>query len=196
MRILVAGASGVIGRRLVPLLVGLGHDVVGTTSTPANCELITAVGATAVVCDILDANATRAVLTSAQADLVLHYVTALPDDPARVPEFLPLTGQLRTEGTRNLLEGAAAAGTRRVIGQSIAWLGDRSPGPVGVLEDLVLAAEGVVLRYGRFYGPDTYDPDTPPEHPRVHIDAAARATVAYLDSSSGTYEIVEPLTAS
>jgi len=179
MRIFLAGATGVIGRQLVPLLVAEGHDVVGTTRSPAKLDALRAAGAEPVVLDALDAGATRAAVDDARPDVVIHELTALPQriDPRKIERDFVLNDRLRSEGTRYLVEAARAAGARRIIAQSIAFA--YAPGPPGTvrvesdpllatdeapksfrrstraladLERSVLDARGLVLRYGYFYG--------------------------------------------
>lgn len=192
MRIFLAGATGVIGVRLVPLLVGRGHTVVGLTRTPAKVELLRSLGAEPVVGDVYDAAALRATMVAAHPDVVLHQLTDLPDDAARIPEFGAANARIRTEGTANLLVAADAAGVSRILAQSIAW---RPPGraeAVEAHERMVLDAGGVVLRYGQFTGAGTYHPDEPPSPPRIDIDRAAERTVELLDAPSGIVTLVDP----
>lgn len=192
MRIFVAGASGVIGVRLVPLLVAAGHTVAGMTRTPAKAEALRTLGAEPVVCDVYDRAALTRALGSFVPEVVIHELTDLPDDPADLPERAAANSRIRREGTRNLLDAAGAAGAPRVLAQSVAWElpgdGDEARRE---LEDAVLAAGGVVLRYGRFYGPGTYNEHALPPQPRIHVDAAARATVAALDAPPGIVTIAE-----
>lgn len=170
MRILLAGATGVIGVRLVPLLLAEGHAVAGMTRSQP--DVVAELGAEPVVCDVYAAARLREAVAAFAPDLVLHMLTDLPDDLAEIESFLPRNRRIRDEGTRNLL--AAAPGVR-MLAQSIAF-----PPGAEELERLVLAADGVVLRYGRFYGPGTFGGDTPPEPPRIHVDEAARRTVGAL----------------
>jgi uncharacterized protein YbjT (DUF2867 family) len=189
MRIFLAGASGVIGIRLVPLLVAGGHAVTGTTRSPGRVAGLEAAGAEAVVCDVYDAAALRDAVVAAAPDLVMHQLTDLPDDAGALgDEARERNARMRSAGTRNLLAAAAAAGAPRFLAQSIAWDG----GPVvAEHERLVLAVDGVVLRYGQYYGPGTYYEQEPPPPPRVQIDTAARRTVELLDAPSGIVEILD-----
>lgn len=145
MRVFLAGASGVIGVQLVPLLVAEGHEVAGMTRSPGKAEALRELGAEPVVADVYDAAALRDAVVGFGPDLVMHQLTDLPDDPAKIPEFGGFNSRIRTEGTRNLLDAAAAAGARRFLAQSIAW---RLPGeahaPVDEHEAMVLDAGGVV----------------------------------------------------
>jgi nucleoside-diphosphate-sugar epimerase len=119
----------------------------------------------------------------------VNELTDLPDEPAAANQA---NARMRREGTRNLLEAARAAGASRFVSQSVAWrLDDDAGAAVAELERLVLAAEGVVLRYGRLYGPGTYYEDDVPEPPRIHVDEAARRTVPALDAESGIVELTE-----
>lgn len=191
MRIFLAGATGVIGSRLVPLLLESGHEVVGMTRSAEGVESLRRQGAEPVRCDVYDAPALAAAVAGASADLVMHQLTDLPDDVARLPDGRAANARIRTEGTRNLLAAAAAAGVDRIIAQSIAWR-TADHAPVEEHERMVLAAGGVVVRYGQFFGPGTYHPDGPPPPPRIAIDDAARRTLELLDAPSGIVTLVDP----
>lgn len=194
-RVFLAGATGVIGVRLLPLLVAGGHTVAGMTRTPAKAALVRELGGQPVVCDVYDAPALTKTVSAFQPDLVLHELTDLPDDAAELPTSRADNARIRIEGTRHLLEAARAAGCRRLLAQSIAWELPAAHGAEAVraLEDAVLGFGGVVLRYGQFYGPGTFYPDSAPEGPRIHVDAAAERTVAALDQPSGVLTLTEPL---
>jgi nucleoside-diphosphate-sugar epimerase len=179
MRVFVAGASGAIGMRLVPQLIDRGHAVIGSVHSPANVERVRALGAQAIVLDLLDADAVRAAVVEAKPDAVVHQATALGN--ARFGRnldrtFAP-TNRLRTEGTDALLAAAREAGVRRFVAQSFAnYRYARDGGPVKTetdpldpappataretnaamrhLEEAVTAAGGVALRYGGLYGAD------------------------------------------
>jgi nucleoside-diphosphate-sugar epimerase len=118
-------------------------------------------------------------------------LTDLPDRVADLPEFASRNDRMRREGTRNFLDAARAASVERFLVQSIAWQlpGDRGAA-VRELEQAVLEAGGVVVRYGRLYGPGTFY-ETRPEPPHVHIDEAARRTVALLNAPPGIVEVVD-----
>lgn len=192
MRVFLAGASGVIGIRLVPLLVGTGHQVTGMTRTPQKAERLRELGAEPVVCDVFDLDAIRQAVMRSRSDLVLHQLTDLPDDSERIPEFGAANARIRREGTRNLLAAAESAGIARFVAQSVAWeIADDGGAATADLERAVLDAGGVVLRYGRFYGPGTYYESTLPEPPRVDVEDAARRTLAVLTSPTGVLTIVE-----
>lgn len=181
-----------IGIRLLPLLVAEAHEVAGMTRSHRKASQIRALGAEAVVCDVFDAARLQAAVVSFRPNAVLHELTDLPDDAALLPGSGDTNARIRREGTRNLLAAARAADAERFLAQSVAW---RIPGDGGVaieeLERAVREAGGVVLRYGRLYGPGTYYEQGPPAPPRVHVDEAARRTVAALDAPSGVLEIVE-----
>lgn len=190
MRIFVAGASGVIGRELVPLLVARGHDVTGMTRTAANTALLESLGATPVVCDVYDADELRDAVVAARPEVVINELTDLPDvyDAGR----LEANARIRREGTPNLVNATLAAGATRMLAQSTAF-------PAGVateeLERLVTRTpglDGVVLRYGLFYGPGTYYPHEPPRGPHVSVQRAAEQTVEALTWPPGIYEVVDP----
>jgi uncharacterized protein YbjT (DUF2867 family) len=185
----VAGATGVIGVRLVALLVGAGHEVAGTTRSPDKSRLLTDLGAEPIVCDVFDPQRLTSAVSGFGPDVVLHYVTDLPDDPALIPSLGPANSRVRREGTRNLL---AAAGGTRVVAQSVAWplVGDAGEA-VREHEEAVLSAGGVVVRYGQFYGPGTYFPTTMPEGPRIHVDEAARRTLPLLSAPTGVVLLVD-----
>ena len=185
MRIFLAGATGVIGIRLVPLLVGAGHVVAGMTRSPDRAARVATLGAQPVVCDVFDAPALEAAVSAFAPDLVVHQLTDLPDDASEVPHFVAANNRIRTEGTRNLLAAAHAAGADRFLAQSIAWAPPGTGPAIAEHERLVLDAGGVVVRYGRLWGPGTYYPDGPPEPPRVHVASAAIRTLAILDAPSG-----------
>lgn len=238
MRIFVAGAAGAIGQRLVPLLVQAGHQVTGTTHNPAKADVVRALGAEPVVVDALDPAAVLTTVGDARPAVVVHQLSALSGrvDFRRFDQSFAQTNRLRTEGTRNLLAAARAAGARRFVAQSFTgWPNVRTGGPVKteldpidpqptaasretvtalrILESTVTQAEGIegiVLRYGIFYGPGTAiaPGGAVLEMVRnrrlpvvgegggvwsfVHIDDAARATVAACEgSATGIYNIVD-----
>ena len=233
----MAGASGAIGRPLLPLLVAAGHQVTGTTRSPQRADAIRAAGASAAIVDALDAEALRHAVEEAAPEVVVHELTALPDrfEPRRA-DLYEATNRVRRDGTRNLVAAARAAGTRRLICQSIAFayapaaepvvmdeaapLNLGAPPPFGdavrvieAMERAVLDAdglEGLVLRYGWFYGPGTFyadDGHAASEVRRrrlpvvgsgaglfsfVHVDDAAAATVAAVERGApGIYNVVD-----
>ncbi len=176
MRIFLAGATGVIGVRLVPLLVEAGHTVAGMTRRRP--EVVERLGGEPVVCDVYDLDALRRAVAAFRPDLVLHQLTDLPDDLSELEASLEANRRIRTEGTRNLLD---AAGEVRMLAQSTAF-----PAGAEEHERMVVAAGGVVLRYGYFYGPGTWsDGAELPPPPRIHVDEAARRTVEALDAPPG-----------
>ena len=192
MRIFVAGATGVIGRRIVSLLAARGHDVAGMTRSAQNTAALHALGAEPVVCDVFDAARLAEVIIGFAPDLVVHQLTDLPDDVGRIREAGGANARIRREGTRNLLAAAAPAGVDRVLAQSVAWTipGDGGAA-VAEMERMVLGAGGVVLRYAQFYGEGTYHPTEPPPAPRIHVDVAAARTVESLDEPSGIVTITD-----
>jgi uncharacterized protein YbjT (DUF2867 family) len=182
MRVFVAGATGVMGRRLVPLLVARGDAVAGLTRSQG--AAVAELGAEPVVCDAFDAVALADAVRSFAPDVVVHQLTDLPDHEEGQKAWVQANHRARTEGTRNLL---AAAGDVKTVAQSTAF-----PALIEEHENLVLAAGGVVLRYGYWYGPGTWYETTPAPEPRIHIDEAARRTVEALDAPrSSVLAIVE-----
>ncbi|MGN6588607.1 MAG: NAD-dependent epimerase/dehydratase family protein [Solirubrobacterales bacterium] len=180
MKVFVAGATGAIGRPLIRQLVAAGHEVTGMTRRPERAGELRDAGAEAVVCDAFDAEGLREAAVAARPEAVVHALTALPERFGPRTDLRP-TNRVRTEGTRNLIAAAQAAGARRVIAESVAffyapeggWVKDEeapldldAPGKFGPavaavtdLERQVLGAEGMegfVLRFGWFYGPGTY----------------------------------------
>jgi nucleoside-diphosphate-sugar epimerase len=193
MRIFLAGASGVIGARLTPMLIEAGHEVAGTTRSAEKAERVRELGAEPFVIDVYDAQGLRGLVVDWSPDLVMYQLTDLPDDAARIPERAQANARIRIEGTANLIAAAQAAGAGRFLAQSIAWTPEAGNESRENLEAQVLAYEGVgvVLRYGQFYGPGTYYEAEPPDPPRIQIDAAACQTVSSLGAPRGTIEIVE-----
>jgi nucleoside-diphosphate-sugar epimerase len=187
MRIFIAGASGVVGVRLIPLLVAAGHTVAGMTRSPQKAPMLSELGAQPVVCDVFDAGALTQAVTAFGPDVVVHQLTDLPDRAADIPRYAEHSNYMLTEGTHNLLAAAAAAHAGRVIAQSVSW---ELPGEIGRAayaehERSVLEAGGVVIRYAQLWGPGTYYEADPPPPPRIHVDAAARQTVPALDVPLG-----------
>jgi nucleoside-diphosphate-sugar epimerase len=180
MRIFLAGASGALGKQLVPMLVANGHEVTATTRSAAKADALRAAGAEPVVLDALDRDAVVAAVTAAHPDVIVHQLTAL-NDLSNLRNFdraFAGTNRLRTEGTDHLLAAARAAGTPRFVAQSYtSWPYARTGGPVKTeddpldtdppsdqreslaairtLEARVTEVGGIVLRYGGFYGPGT-----------------------------------------
>jgi nucleoside-diphosphate-sugar epimerase len=237
MRVFVAGATGVIGRQLLPLLVAAGHQVQGMTRSEAKRAIVEELGAEAVVADALDADQVAAAVARARPDVIVHQLTAIPETPdMRHPErAFAATNRLRTEGTDHLLSAGQAVGVRRFVAQSNVGAYARSGGPVksegdplddsgerGMganaaairhLEEAVLGAswtEGIVLRYGWFYGPGTsmapgeesYELIRKRKFPLVgdggavwsfiHVADAAEATLAAIEHGSrGVYNVVD-----
>ncbi|MGZ8666452.1 MAG: NAD-dependent epimerase/dehydratase family protein [Solirubrobacterales bacterium] len=235
MRVFLAGAGGAIGRSLLPRLIEAGHEVTGMSRSEQRAEAIRSAGAEALVCDVFDAPALAEGVAAAEPEVVVHELTSLPDRiDLRNPEYGP-NNRIRREGTRNLLAAASAAGARRVVAQSISFMyapvggtvkDEEAPLMSGAegsfgesvdatvsLEEQVTGAEGIeglVLRYGWFYGPGTYfglDGSTAEDVRRrrfpivgqgsgissfIHIDDAAGATVAAVERGApGIYNVVD-----
>lgn len=192
-RIFFAGASGVIGARLVPLLIDAGHTVGAMTRSAGKAARLAALGAQPIVCDVFDRPALTRAVRSFAPDVLLHELTDLPDDLAELPAESLVNARIRAEGTRNLIEALDISRPAKVIAQSVAWTMQpgREAEAVAFLEEAVLAAEGVVLRYGLFYGAGTYYPGELPPAPRVHIDTAVAVTLKALDAAPGVMTVVD-----
>jgi nucleoside-diphosphate-sugar epimerase len=192
MRVFLAGATGVIGVRLVPLLVAEGHHVAGMTRSSGKASALRTLGAEPVVGDVFELDALIDVVHAFAPDVMIHQLTDLPDDAVRIPEFMASNNRIRREGTRNLLAAAAAGRVRRFVAQSVAWeISGDGGAAVEEHERAVLAAGGVVIRYGRFYGPGTHHEGELPPEPRVHVEEAARRTIPALTASSGILVVAE-----
>ena len=209
MRVFVAGATGAIGRSLVPSLIEAGHEVTGSTRSPARASQLTNMGATPVIVDGLDRPAVLQAVRAAQPEVIVHQMTALTHLRSfrRFDQQFALTNELRTKGTDYLLDAAAATGTRRFIAQSfIGWNNARTGGPVkseaDPLDPHPLAAttktmaairhveetvpqavpEGLVLRYGMFYGPGASD---------VMLDVVAKRKMPVIGGGTGVWSFTE-----
>jgi nucleoside-diphosphate-sugar epimerase len=235
MRVFVAGATGVVGRRLLPALLDEGHEVTAMIRSPERGAQVRAMGAEPAVADALDREAVRSAVLACRPEAVINELTSLPQriNPRKIERDFALNDRLRSEGTRNLVEAARAAGTRRILAQSIAFMyapgppgavhGEQDPllerapksfrrtaGAVAELERAVLGEQGVVLRYGYFYGPGSAisrDGSMAEDLARrrlpivgagtgvwsfIHADDAARATVAALErGAAGAYNVVD-----
>jgi nucleoside-diphosphate-sugar epimerase len=192
-RVFLAGASGVIGQRLIPRLVEAGHVVGGMTRSADKAALLSRLGAEPIVCDVFDRDGLIGAVRDFAPGVILNQLTDLPDDAARIGEHGQLNARIRTEGNQNLIEAARQSGSPKLVAQSVAWQLPDGPDAdaVAELERSVLAEGGVVLRYGQFYGPGTYHQQQPPEEPRVAIDRAAERTVELLDAPSGVVVITD-----
>jgi len=215
MKVFLAGATGVIGRPLIGLLRAAGHEVIGTTRSPAKTAEIEKLGAAGVAVDAFDAEGLKRAVVAAKPDIVIHQLTDLPDvsDPAQMAAAREKNARLRVEGTRNLMTAAKAAGVRRVVAQSIAFVYAPGEGPrketdpldsseaqrasiegVKALEQAVLntsGIDGIVLRYGRLYGPGTWF-DKPGSAGSLTAGAAAQAALLALTRGApGIYNIAE-----
>jgi len=238
MRVFIAGSTGVLGRRLVPVLVSAGHDVTGTTRSRRKAASLRSAGAKPVVADALNPVAMHAAVRAARPNVIVHELTALEGktDIRTIQEGFELTNRLRTDGTDILLSAAREAGVRRMVAQSFTgWPNERTGGPVkteadpldrdppaalaGALEAIqhlehavthARELEGIVLRYGTFYGPGTTLSEGG-EHIEqigrrrfplvgegdgvwsfVHIDDAVSATAAAIERGApGIYNVVD-----
>jgi nucleoside-diphosphate-sugar epimerase len=209
MRVFVTGATGVLGRHLVPLLAGAGHEVTATTRTPGKAGDLRAAGARPVILDGLDRDAVIAAVRAAAPEVIVHEMTALAGMRSlrRFDKGFAGTNELRTLGTDNLLAAARAAGTRRVIAQGYTgWPNQRSGGPVKTEDDPLdprpvrrtarsLAAirhveetvpggvpEGLVLRYGGFYGHGASEP---------LLDMVRKRRVPVIGGGTGIWSFIE-----
>ncbi|TDD49717.1 NAD-dependent epimerase/dehydratase family protein [Nonomuraea terrae] len=193
MRIFLAGASGVIGQRLIPRLVEKGHVVGGMTRSPGKTELLARLGAEPILCDVFDRNALIKAVRDFNPDIILNELTDLPDEVEKIGEHVELNARIRTEGNQNLIEAARQSGSPKILAQTVAWQLPDGPDAEAVveLERSVLAEGGVVLSYGQFYGPGTYNEQRIPAEPRVQIDRAADRTVELLDAPSGVVVITD-----
>jgi nucleoside-diphosphate-sugar epimerase len=216
MKVFLAGATGAIGRRLVPLLLRDRHEVTGTTRSAEKARELERAGVIPAVLDVFDPHALTAAMRAATPEIVIHQLTDLPHefDEARIAASYASNARIRSEGTRNLIAAAQAAAARRFIVQSIAFgyapggephpetdplnLGDPARAvtikAAADMERQVLAAaglDGVILRYGLFYGPGTWH-DEPVRRPALHVDAAAQAALLALTRGpAGIYNIAE-----
>jgi uncharacterized protein YbjT (DUF2867 family) len=193
MRIFLAGASGVIGQRLIPRLVKRGHVIGGMTRSPGKTELLARLGAEPILCDVFDRDALIEAVRDFNPDVILNELTDLPDEVEKIGDHVELNARIRTEGNQNLIEAARRCGSPKILAQSVAWQLPDGPDAEAVadLERSVLAEGGVVLSYGQFYGTDTYNERQVPAEPRVQIDRAADRTVELLDAPSGVVVITD-----
>ncbi|GAA4263001.1 NAD(P)H-binding protein [Dactylosporangium darangshiense] len=191
-RVFLAGASGVIGLRLIPLLVKAGYVVGGMTRSAGKAEQLRELGAEPIVCDVFDRDALIKAVRDFAPHVILNELTDLPDDAASIGAHAQRNARIRTEGNQNLIDAARQSGSPRILAQTVAWSLPEGPDAQAVLEleRSVLAEGGVVLSYGQFYGPGTYNED-PPADPRVQIDRAAERTVELLDAPSGVIVITD-----
>ena len=205
----VAGASGAIGEVLCRLLLQDGWEVAGTTRAPERAARLEALGVAPVVVDVFDRRALIEAVAAADPEVVVHQLTDLPKQatPESMAAARPRNARIREIGTDNLVAAALASGARRIVAQSIAFAYAPGPQPyseeapldaasyasVITLEQRVLGSglEGVVLRYGRLYGPNTWTA-VPPAHAPVHVEAAADAARRAMTlGPSGVYNIAE-----
>jgi nucleoside-diphosphate-sugar epimerase len=239
MKIFIAGASGAIGSQLVSQLVARGHEVVGTTRSAAKTGALRALGAEPVIVDALDPDAVADVVAKTEPEVIVHQLTALngPMKMRNVKRMAAATNRLRTEGTDHLLAAGHAVGVRKFVAQSNYALLERAGGPVvdengridpsppkdveeavaalRHVEDVVTGitwADGIVLRYGGFYGPGTGIEAAPDAvmaelirkrrfpivgggggvWSMVHITDAASATVAAIERGRrGIYHVAD-----
>src|SRR4051812_3856519 len=234
-RVLIAGATGQIGRLLTPALVSAGDDVFGLARSESSAARVSELGATPVRGDALDRAEVIAAVAEARPDVIVHELTAIPRElpnPRKFAESFGPTNRLRREATRHLVGAAAEVGVERVLAQSIAFA-YRAEGPevvdesapldteaagawgeiaraVGALEEAVLGfPDGVVMRYGSFYGPGTpYSRDGAigklvakrrfpivgdggGRQPFIQLDDAVGATIALMERGSGIYNVVD-----
>ena len=217
MRVLVAGATGVIGHPLLKRLIAAGHSVIGTSRSSTKAAALRARGVTPLIIDVYGAQALGDAVAAARPEVVVHLITDLPDriDPDGMAEMSARNARVRIEGTRNLVAAAVRAGARRLVAQSIAWayvpgrephleedpLDTEAEGNRGVtvrgvaeLERMVGSVprlEALTLRLGQLYGPTTWNAGPTGSVP-LHVDAAARAAaLAIVRGAPGVYNVVE-----
>jgi hypothetical protein len=193
MRVFLAGASGVIGQRLIPRLVQAGHVVGGMTRSPGKTGLLAQLGAEPIVCDVFDQDALIEAVRNFKPDVILNELTDLPDEMEKIGDHAAMNARMRTEGNQNVIEAARQSGSPKILAQTVAWKLPDGPDALAVaeLERSVLAEGGVVLSYGQFYGPGTYNEKRIPAEPRVQIDRAAERTVELLGEPSGIVIITD-----
>lgn len=217
--VFLAGASGVVGRRLIPQLLEAGYQVTGMTRSIKSASDLEQKGIAAAIVDVFDQEALVQAVIAARPDVIIHQLTDLSlllGTSDQAATAIARNARIRDEGTRNLVAAALAANTPRMIAQSIAWayapgrtphseedpLDFHASSPrsitisgVAALENSVLRTEGLVgtvLRYGHFYGPGTAS-DMRTVECTVHVDAAARAALVALQSNaSGIFNIAVP----
>lgn len=208
MRVFVTGATGALGRHLVPGLVGAGHEVTATTRKPGKVAQLREMGAEPVVVDGLDREAVIAAVSAAEPEVIVHEMTALSNMGRlrKVDQEFAATNELRTRGTDNLLAAAAVAGTRRVVAQGHNLVYERCGRPVKTEEDPLdsrpvpsaaramaairyvdetvplTAPEGIVLRYGTFYGPGASD---------SLLDAVRKRQIPVVGGGTGIWSFIE-----
>lgn len=218
IKVFVAGASGVIGRSLIPLLRDAGHSVTGTSRRAEGKAILEAMGVAAVVVDVFDAATLNEALETASPDVLIHQLTDLSGgiDPAAPQEGMRRNARLRREGTANLVAAAMANGVRRVIVQSIGWAYAPKATPFDETDPLDVAAtgqraitvlegivpmeravldqpsfDGIALRYGQLYGPGTWSA-VPNGAAPLHVEAAAYAAFLAVDHGRpGAYNVAD-----
>jgi 2-alkyl-3-oxoalkanoate reductase len=225
MNVFIAGGTGAIGVPLIRALVSAGHQVTASTRSAAKVPTLKGLGATPAIVDARDAEALKRAVVAAHPTHVVHQLTALPKGGPRSARDLEPTNRLRIEGTRNLIAAAIAAGSTRIVGGSFALIGapsstvtpelEAAAAAIRSMESQILDAsrsatiEGVVLRYGLFYGPEAASTiemmamarrrllpairDDRSVLPCIHVEDAASATVAALERApaGSTYDIVD-----
>jgi NAD(P)-dependent dehydrogenase (short-subunit alcohol dehydrogenase family) len=177
-RILVAGATGVLGQPLVPLLLARGHTVAGLTRSQP--EVVRALGAQPIVCDVYDLPQLKRLVGAFAPEVVVHLLTDLPDDRAKLPDYLERNARIRREGTRNLIAAAPGA---YVIAESVNF--DAGPA-VGELEAMV----DEFVRLDLLCGPGTYDSDCTGSGPRIHVSDAAALFAAATSRAAARTSVI------
>ena len=208
MRVFVAGATGAVGQHLVPGLVAAGHEVTATTRTPGKVAGLRALGAAPVVVDGLDRDAVIAAVRAARPEVIVHQMTALADMRSlrNVDKVFAATNELRTRGTDHLLAAAEQAGARRFVAQGHNFIYAQTGGMVKTEDDPIethpvrsatrtiasikyvdrtvplTAPEGIVLRYGTFYGPGTSEP---------MLEMVRKRQMPVVGGGAGTWSFIE-----
>ncbi|WP_394295364.1 NAD(P)H-binding protein [Thermoplasma acidophilum] len=163
--------------KLLPLLLAGGYFVAGMTRSPEKVRILENVGAKPILCDVYDPEDLEASIVSFDPDIIISLLTDLPDHARYVRDYSERNNRMRTEGVRNLLSAARAADSPKLIVESVAWTLEReSAEAVDIMEKMVWEYGGIVIRYGRLYGPGTYYQNDLPAKPRIHVDRAAILT--------------------
>jgi nucleoside-diphosphate-sugar epimerase len=187
MRILVVGASGVLGRAVIPNLAG--HDVVGTTRVPGRRAIVEAAGASAVLCDVYEPGALERVARAAAPEIVVNLLTDLASQSREA------NARVRREGGPVVVQAAGAVGARRLVVASVAFpVSGEGAAALAALEDGARGSglEAIVLRFGRLWGPGTWSESVPARPPAIHVaEAGKRAAPLIVAAPPGIYDLTD-----